>query len=477
MINGIYSLDDIARIDYTNSRIDIQLHELIHSSLTQGSILGNTMIVLNILAKEVDIGLLNTIKVLIQSSELTQEMTALYFQAVYFRELGHSYEDIISYLSQSDYYKMYAISGFDDLVKNEPIIWGQNLAVFKIALDAMNFDISNTNPDWTNAGRIIEIISGDMLRFRADSRFKYLFNIFISNLRCGKILSEQDFIDLIDIEFIDNDNENSISLLETMRTQFAAIDSRFMDSSLQDFIDSYKNKEYGAELGNKAIPSPLFVNLTRKEKLSFDNEDYDTTCAFVLLNDNKATMKALDDTKDMIILHNFISGDRYPVFVSRAETLSFLGKYQSPIVFYSEDFFYVRDNIEFVNHHKLFFFYEGAFELFERYFLDFDDDNYIFYQQINDRVFFVFINEPKQSNIIFVTVQFGNIIEQINSDIASGKYTYINPSDQDSLLDPIFYKTAQDKIDYGLVISAWSNTKHSSDSEGHPWGERITIHP
>lgn len=119
MIQGEYDYGDHVFIDskYTYDQSDVIFHELTHHAVTQGSLYG----VLEIVLKRISIWhvpeLTSVISELSNASLTAQEMTAIYAQCLYYKRQGSealaAYE---KYLHQSDYYRKYCISGFDEIV-------------------------------------------------------------------------------------------------------------------------------------------------------------------------------------------------------------------------------------------------------------------------------------------------------------------------------------------------------------------------
>ena len=476
MIQGEYDYGDHVFIDskYTYDQSDVIFHELTHHAVTQGSLYG----VLEIILKRISIWhvpeLSSVISELSNASLTAQEMTAIYAQCLYYkRQGGEALAAYEKYLHQSDYYKKYCISGFDEIVHySQDDIDGTTLLTV-IAVMSLNIDLTLAKIDWKDFLQVRKLILDNPSQYYVDYRYSSLVKVALKLLRMGEEITREKLLQESGIICREKNYKNLSEMLHRLSRQLSAcfdISQSELDDWFEEIIaqeDNFEVKPDLRDIEQRVIPK-LLNNPYVYPPVDAKNLLPQMNTVIVTLHDKSFEKQGIGtegEEKDILTFHHAVAGWRFPVIFSRDETIHFLSEFQGEIVAFTEDYDKLKQNIPLSSGKRVFYFYEGKWDDFVGQIRSLSVP-YIHLHEVNPLINCVFvINENHE---VFFTLQFRTITKYIIEDLREGKMIYANMEGDNTEIKDCFYLEETDWCRYENVIAAMINRNFRDFSEGFP---------
>ena len=484
MIQGEYDYGNHVFIDskYTYDQSDIIFHELTHHAVTQGSLYG----VLEIVLKRISIWhvpeLTSVISELSNASLTAQEMTAIYAQCLYYkRQGGETLSAYEKYLYQSDYYRKYCISGFDEIVHYSQDDIDGTALLTAIAVMALNVDLTLAEIDWKDSLQVRKLILENPSQYYVNYRYSGLVKAALKLIRRGEEITRDKLLQESSMICRERTYENLSEMLQRLSRQLSACFD-ISQSELDDWFDKIIAQEDNFE------GKPDLRNIEQRviPKLLNDPYVYPPIDANNLLQQMNTVIVTLYDKsfekqgigteggeKDILTFHHAAAGWRFPVVFNRDETIRFLSEFQGEIVAFTEDYDRLKQNILLPAGKRIFYFYEGKWDDFAGQIRS-QSVPYIHFHEVNPLINCIFVINENQE--VFFTLQFKIITKYIIEDLREGKMIYANMEGNNTEIKDCFYLEDVDWCRYENVIVAMINRNFMDFSEGFPViGGRIDI--
>lgn len=266
MIQGEYDYGDHVFIDskYTYDQSDVIFHELTHHAVTQGSLYG----VLEIVLKRISIWhvpeLTSVISELSNASLTAQEMTAIYAQCLYYkRQGGETLAAYEKYLHQSDYYRKYCISGFDEIVHYSRDDIDGTALLTAIAVMALNVDLTLAEIDWKDSLQVRKLILENPSQYYVNYRYSGLVKAALKLIRREEEITRDKLLQESSMICRERSYENLSEMLQRLSRQLSACFD-ISQSELDDWFDkiiaqedNFEGKPDLRDIEQRVIPKLL----------------------------------------------------------------------------------------------------------------------------------------------------------------------------------------------------------------------------
>lgn len=475
MILGKYAFGDNVLIDTQNggSEFDVYLHEITHYSITQGSICGNLMIALNAISELREYKLKPILSELHQSSIITQEMTAMYVQAIYERMTKNDSiaDKFKSCLSSSDYYKKFCLDGFDALISYPEYVINNQLLLIELATISLNFDITeNEDICYTDPLSFRRIIMNNPSKYNADYRYKKLVNAAVQLINHNDTLSIDNIIELAGIEYINNNyqvvKDSVFRLCECLCAAFSldfddlinnVIKLRSEEDVLCDTLEGVNIEK----IKQRFVPRALNYSVKFPPEGTVPLLNNYVHTVMVLLHDKQMSNVGISD-KDVLILHHSFTKWHYAVPTKRDDAIKYVNQFPGEIICFLEDHQEFSTQFPIPQSRRVFYYFEGQLESFFEY-IESKSIKNIHAHQVNDDVYCVFATQKGRE--VFFTLQTKFVWKHIIDSINSERFTYINlPEGQN--IDNCFYLNDNDWCKYEDVLSSIVDADPDNSTEG-----------
>ncbi len=485
MILGKYTFGDSVLIDTQNgaSAFSVYLHEIAHYSITQGSICGNLMIAINAISELREQKLKPLLFELHQSSIVTQEMTAIYVQAIYKRITKHDSDayDLKHCLSSSDYYKKYCLSGYDTLLSCPQYVINDQLILIELATIALNFDITeNEDICYTDPLSVRKTITNKPSKYNADYRFKKLVNAAVQLINDEETLTIDNIIALSKIEYKKTDYQVVKDSIYRLCKRLCEVYSLDFDDLINNVIKMRSEKDVLSDvlkggdierIKQRFIPRALNYSLKLPPAGTVPLLNNSVNTVMVLLHDNQMSNIGISN-KDVLVLHHSLAKWHYAVSTKRDDTIKYVKQFPGEIICFLEDHQEFSTQFPVLQNRRVFYCFEGQLESFFEY-IEGKYVKNIHAHQVNDDVYCIFATQKGQE--VFFTLQTKFVWKDIIASINSKRFFYINLPEGQSA-DNCFYLNDNDWCKYEDVISSVVDTDPNRSTEDFlPIGHRIYL--
>lgn len=482
MIQGKYDYGDLVYIDskYTHSEGDVIYHELTHHAITQGSLYGVLEIVLKHISVWYGENISQSLAELSNASLTTQEMTAIYAQGIYYKLSGEGkLQTFERRLHESDYYKKYCISGFDEILHYKQNDRDVNSLLTVIAVMALSIDFTLAEPNWKNPLQIRNLIINNQMQYHVDYRYRCLVKSALQLIKQGESLTEKKILQVSGITCLERSYDNVTAMLQRLTKQLSAqygIDVIELQNKINDVLVSKEQFSAKPNFGQKVLPALLNYEFTFPPSSIKVCDSQMHTVTIALHNESFIAhgIGSESDKVDCLIFHNVVIGWRYPVLYKRTKTISFLSEFNREIIVNLEEYDEFKRDIPISPGRRIFYRYDGKWGDFVSKIRS-KSTPFVHLHEATPLVYCVFvINEDKE---VFFTLQLKNVITYILEDISKGKMIYANMPENNQKIKDCFYLTETDWCRYDDVVATAINRTFTdfSDNKFPTIGRRINL--
>lgn len=483
MILGQYDFGDRVLIDSQFSQEDQEtiFHEFTHQMITNNSLYGVLLILLNFLANRTHPQLDGALRELCAASETTQEMTALYGQC-FFRNLD-KFEDLDAYLEtlrQTDYYRKYARPGFDALMKNPRIYLDNDLYLYAIAKAAMNIDITALQDlNWFDPPQVRARLMQEPKRCNPDWRYRKLCQAALEMQTLDRDVSLEEiaaYAGLINHAWTRETVSEIIAFLTAQIERCGGGNAAAIAQRLEAFIvKDFSGPTEPVSFFQGIQPAVLNPAETVDGSTDIQASDFQTTTALLLMHDE--TMAAnghgtASSPKDFLSLYQAGDGKKFLRLLPRGDVARFLPRYGGEIVVFLEDYDAFHRAFPTLANRRIFYRFDGKYADFLQQIPVKGETPRIHFHEVSDRVVCLFVLNGRGE--AFFTVQFRSILYFALQDIRAGRFIYVDLPPGG--VDGCFYLTKTDWNRYEDVILSTVEKSLLDPLKGLPsLGHRINL--
>ena len=483
MILGRYDFGDRMLIDSQFSREDQEtiFHEFTHQVITNTSLYGGLLILLQYLASRTHPRLEGALRELCAASETTQEMTALYGQC-FFRNLN-KFGDLDAYLEdlrQTDYYRKYALPGFDALMKNPRLYLDDNLYLYTIARAAMNIDITALRDlNWFDPLQVRARLMQESERCNPDRRYGKLCRAALDLQALNRDVSMEEIAahaGLVCHVWSREAVSDMIASLAVQMERNGGGDAAVIVQRLEAYIvKDFSGPTEPVSFFQGIQPAVLNPAETVDGATDIQASDFQTTTALLLMHDE--TMAAnghgtASSPKDFLSLYQAGDGKKFLRLLPRGDVSRFLPRYGGEIVVFLEDYDAFHRAFPTLANRRIFYRFDGKYADFVQQIPVKGETPRIHFHEVSDRVVCLFVLNDRGE--AFFTVQFRSILYFALQDIRAGRFIYVDLPPGG--VDGCFYLTKTDWNRYEDVILSTVEKSLLDPLKGLPsLGHRINL--
>ena len=461
-IEGIYSGNQFAFVPTEgNYEKSTRMHESAHRFLTQTTAWGQ-MVVLVKDIMEVDSSLKrvedyypSVYNVLISASEFTQESFAVLLALHEAKSRDDS--DQIEKILKSDYAKIYNDKYLrvylSFLPADKAFYLCQILAEF--AMDTYLLDAKERY--WSSGNDLYELIRSNPALYHPDFRFKKLVNALFDLLPTDindAIITGVD-LDISVSEIIKKAGLYNLHLLEEQKLQ---IFEAFKKTMSNVFNNEPSFSRILTVLDNRIVHTDLETDLSKINyfeiplpELNYEFFQFEKEY-FPLINKFNALRIFLFEENIQLMYISTQWGKMTICQVYWENVRSFLDAFENEIIVPYVDYQFAKSKLLFPSSRRVFYYIECHHDAFKESLVKSGSEEIpcVHFWKINETTYAIFAKI--QENEFLVSLQKTYAYNMFFDDVFNGEYKYIQLDD--SLIDGVFYKRAEDHVCYGSVIQA-----------------------
>lgn len=484
MIHGKYNYGINVLIDTNldSNNIDTKVHEITHQTITQCSLYGVLLILLKAMNEELALGLKDTFKVLADACITTEEMSALYGQCLIKRVAEpENFANYYKELKSTEQYHMYCMAGFEEILNYPQYQINDTILLTEIAIFAMDFDLTELDPDWTDPSEVQRIIASHANTHNADYRYRKLIKTVRKLIRNNEEITEEKLLRLSRVTYQDREYDAVAEMLNRFARQLSKR-MNLPEGIFKQYIENVKapketffQHKTAADVEQPFVPFALNGNYRWPENADA-NFNLQMDSVFFALPDSNMMIVHKDDPDKKLhylaIFHHATAGYYYYIPMVKKEAETFISRFEGNVIFFTEDYDRVDRMVKLPKERRIFYCYVGEW----RYFMETircKSIPKVFIHEVDEDKIAIFVINEK--NEVFFTLQYNTIYKYILDEIKKGNMEYVQKFQPD-FTDGIFYLESNDWCRYEDVIMAYlQKTYLNFTNDGKVLGRRVVI--